>query len=223
MSEEVGVDRVPRKPFPLDPEELERGDFIAPKRIESIYGVDREEEGYRFKMMELREFIERNWVDGDGFGVAVKAEGFGLRLLMPEEVASYSAKYRQASMGKLRRAHGYLTQTVDPTKLESSERRALERETFVTATHLAWSQEARNRIRLLPTRRGSTPLFPPKPKEEEDVEGDDGEGEGRGNQPPHDAQRSTGGPAGPDREGDQGADGQEDQENRGRHAQDRGS
>ena len=85
---------------PLDVEALSRGDFIPPERVEQIYGLNRKDPRYPFMLLHLRKYIEDEWVDEDGLGVAVRSHDGGLCLLQDEEVAGYATKYRRDGLSK---------------------------------------------------------------------------------------------------------------------------
>jgi len=71
--------------YPIDPDELKKGDLVSEAVIRRAYGKTPGTDEYRFAQMKLREFIEERRTD-----LVTKAEGFAVRVLTDEEAAPYS-------------------------------------------------------------------------------------------------------------------------------------
>lgn len=108
--------------YPLDFDELEKGDVISTDIIEDAMGTKATDRNFNFKMLALAAMIEKQT------GFNVKAQNYTeLRILTDEEGVEHNAKTFQHGLNKLRRA-GQIARNVNPEQLTSSSMDRLQRQ-----------------------------------------------------------------------------------------------
>lgn len=110
--------------YPVDIEALAKGSAIPAEYLEDAYGMRRETDAFRLKLLALKEKIESEKA-GRGEPVTVVAERGGLRILTDSEAATYNPQRFRAGLSAARRSHSR-TMAVDAENLTSDERAALD-------------------------------------------------------------------------------------------------
>lgn len=108
--------------YPLDFDELQKGDVITTEIIEEAMGCKATERGFNFKMLALASLIEKHT------GFNVKAQNYTeLRILIDEEGVEHNAKTFQHGLNKLRRA-GQIARQIDIEQLTNRSTDRLQRQ-----------------------------------------------------------------------------------------------
>jgi len=114
--------------YPIDTDELKKGDYIAPERISEIYGVSVDDSNFWVNALRLRSFIEKKTRD-DGTPLLTKGEGKGIRVLSDEEAADYENKCAIDAKRAFGRRIGRMAQ-IDSSRLSSEKAKKLEHDLY---------------------------------------------------------------------------------------------
>ena len=87
----------------IDVDKLNPGDYIEPTSIEAVFGVQRTDPRYGLKVLSLAKLIERKSSTA-GRPLQCKGEGYGLRIMTPEEQVEYNWEAFIASLRRIDRA-----------------------------------------------------------------------------------------------------------------------
>lgn len=111
--------------FPLDFEQLKRGDYLNPELVEAAAQCSRFDKAFRLKVLRLREMIRAHFL-AKGDLVTVVSERDGLRILTHSEQADYAPEREERAISQmlLARAEGI---AVDLQQLSDEQRQRHER------------------------------------------------------------------------------------------------
>lgn len=128
--------------WPIDVEELNKGDVIPSSRIEEITGERCGSDAYQFGKMRLAAFIE---VEREQCGnpVVVKHEQDGLRILTDDEAVDYTEKRFKEALRAAGRAHYRQSAYIDSETLSGGAREKHERNIIVNSRILQAMRQAR--------------------------------------------------------------------------------
>lgn len=108
---------------------LQTGDYIDPKEIAKLFGVEIESKQYPWKLLYLKEYIEEESL-ASGQPFLCKSEDYGLRILHPEEATIYLyGRFQKTLKGALRIEEKY--KRIDLSETDTATKREHERNTYV--------------------------------------------------------------------------------------------
>jgi len=143
--------------FPLDFDSLQKGDSIAPDRLERLTNRKRGTDGYNLAVLALRERIVRECKDrGKHFTVAL-VKG-SLRILTDEEAALYNVRTFRAGFRRSGKSLRRLSK-VNTAALSDQQKADHERNLIVFGKMLQAARSARAAIAATPHQR-TTPGLP---------------------------------------------------------------
>jgi len=86
--------------YPIDFDQLQRGDVIPAETVEAYSGLHRDDKRFNFELMSLAEDIRRHFRECHGLTVSVRQSGGDLCVLTNEQQAHYT---RQQEILRMRR------------------------------------------------------------------------------------------------------------------------
>lgn len=143
--------------WPIDVDSLKKGDLIAPEVIEKWGGISRHAEGYGFKVLAFKDWLERALRDR-GRPICLKGEQYGLRALDDPDASRYRSQRQKRALRAVAIQHRGLAE-VDVRRLSPEERQVHDRRTVVSGLFVSAIAGARKEIHQLPHRR-QTPGLP---------------------------------------------------------------
>lgn len=128
--------------WPLDVEELNKGDVLPVERIEEITGEVRGTNGFQFAKMRIASFIEMER-EHQGIPVVIKHEGETLRVLTDEEAAIYTETRFHDALRSAGRSHYRQSAYIDTEQLTNGTREKHEWHILVNSRILQAVRKAR--------------------------------------------------------------------------------
>ncbi len=145
--------------YPFDYDELDKGSFIPPEKIESLLGVRRDHAQYALRVLRLCEQITEELAAREK-RVTVVGDGGGIRILTDAEASAYNNRAADLAYSKMGRSLARL-QAVDPTEFEDNTKRLHERRLLVVGHMLRGAQHGRKEALKLVAHERSTPALLP--------------------------------------------------------------
>lgn len=108
--------------FPLDFDQLHRGDYLPPEVVEKAVLTDRGDANYRIKVLGLREQMRRHFREVHGDVVTIVSERDGLRILTHSEQSDYAPERERRAISQIITAQ-IEARAVDVTQLVDDDQR----------------------------------------------------------------------------------------------------
>lgn len=143
--------------FPFNYDELQKGMSISAERLEQIVGVPRIHKDYAFKVLAVKERIERELRDRNRV-VTVAIIRDCLELLTDEAAAEYNQQQAKIAIRKLGRAH-FRNGHVDVTQLTQEQREQHERNLLINGQILTAIRSIRRKLLPKPHERQTPGLL----------------------------------------------------------------
>ena len=143
--------------FPFNYDELQKGTSISAERLEQIVGVPRTHKDYAFKVLAVKERIERELRDrGKVITIAIIRDS--LELLPDEAAARYNKQQNRIGLRKVMRSHNR-NMHVDVTQLTQEQREEHDKELLVTGQILSAVRSIRRKLLPQPHERQTPGLL----------------------------------------------------------------
>lgn len=91
----------------IDVSKLSPGDYIEPASIEAVYGIVRTDPHYGLRAMSLGQLIQRKSI-ASGRPLQCKVEGYGVRVMTPEEQVERNWEAFLSSLRRIDRAEEWM-------------------------------------------------------------------------------------------------------------------
>lgn len=108
--------------FPLDFDQLSRGDYLPAEVVEKAILAERSDPNYRIKVLGLRDQIRRHFREVHGDVVTIVSERDGLRILTHSEQSDYAPERERRAVSQIITAQ-IEAQAVDVSQLVDDDQR----------------------------------------------------------------------------------------------------
>jgi hypothetical protein len=141
--------------YPIDIEELKKGDYISPEKIAEIYQIDLNDHKFNLYTLKLSQFIQQKTREM-GNPYRTKIENRGVRVLLDSEAVRYEDNSADNKTAGIRRNLRNMME-ISMSKLCSEDKNLLERNILKNSKRVLVLKNVDKEIKALPSPTRDTP------------------------------------------------------------------